>query len=167
MSAIDSQRMVLRIAKGKGEKDRYSAPSGWIGRRVDVQWDDIHVRLLDPGTGHLLREHLRTRRGWHRIPDDDRPTRTPPKTLALLAAAQCTRSRAGGARRRVRPVDDVDAVVLEVPHTATGVRASRSSGLACRRPLLCILAARTNRMPGRIGARRNKDGTATQAPNGQ
>ena len=35
----------------------YSAPPGWIGRRVDVQWDDIHVRLLDPGTGQLLREH--------------------------------------------------------------------------------------------------------------
>ena len=66
----------------------YSAPPGWIGRRVNVQWDDIHVRLLDPGTGQLLREHLRTQRGWHRIADDDRPTRTPPKTLALLAAAK-------------------------------------------------------------------------------
>ena len=64
------------------------APPGWIGRRVDVQWDDIHVRLLDPGTGQLLREHLRTRRGWHRIADDDRPAHTPPKTLALLAAAK-------------------------------------------------------------------------------
>ncbi len=66
----------------------YSAPPGWIGRRVDVQWDDIHVRLLDPSNGQLLREHLRTQRGWHRIADDDRPTRTPPKTLALLAAAK-------------------------------------------------------------------------------
>ena len=66
----------------------YSAPPGWIGRRVDVQWDDVHVRLLDPGTGQLLREHLRTKRGWHRIADDDRPARTPPKTLALLAAAK-------------------------------------------------------------------------------
>ena len=36
----------------------------------------------------MLREHLRTQRGWHRIADDDRPTRTPPKTLALLAAAK-------------------------------------------------------------------------------
>jgi len=66
----------------------YSAPPGWIGRRVDVQWDDIHVRLLDPGTGQLLREHLRTQHGWHRIADDDRPARIPPKTLALLAAAK-------------------------------------------------------------------------------
>ena len=66
----------------------YSAPPGWIGRRIDVQWDDIHVRLLDPDTGQLLREHLRTSRGWHRIAADDRPARIPPKTLALLAAAK-------------------------------------------------------------------------------
>ena len=63
-------------------------------------WDDIHVHLLDPGTGQLLREHLRTQRGWHRIADDDRPARTPPKTLALLAAAK----RAGPRHlHRLRP----------------------------------------------------------------
>ena len=66
----------------------YSAPPGWIGRRVDVQWNGAHVRLLDPRTGQLLREHLRAPRGWHRIADPDRPARTPPKTLALLAAAK-------------------------------------------------------------------------------
>jgi transposase len=65
----------------------YGAPPGWIGRRVDVQWNDLHVRLLDPKTGQLLREHLRAPRGWHRIEDVDRPRRTPAKTLALLAAA--------------------------------------------------------------------------------
>jgi transposase len=66
----------------------YGAPPGWIGRRVSVQWNDLHVRLLHPTTGQLLREHLRAPRGWHRIHDDDRPGRTPPKTLALLAAAK-------------------------------------------------------------------------------
>ena len=66
----------------------YSAPPGWIGRRVDVQWNDLHVRLLDPKTGALLREHVRAPRGWHRIEDADRPTRTPAKTIALLTAAQ-------------------------------------------------------------------------------
>ena len=66
----------------------YSAPPGWIGRRVDVQWNGAQVRLLDPRTGQLLREHLRAPRGWHRIADPDRPARTPPKTLALLAAAK-------------------------------------------------------------------------------
>ena len=66
----------------------YGAPPGWIGRRVDVQWNDLHVRLLDPKTGSLLREHLRASRGWHRIEEADRPARTPAKTLALLTAAQ-------------------------------------------------------------------------------
>jgi transposase len=65
----------------------YSAPPGWIGRRVDVQWNDLFVRLLDPKTGQLLREHVRAPRGWHRIEDADRPKRTPPKTVALLEAA--------------------------------------------------------------------------------
>src|SRR3989441_1650909 len=65
----------------------YGAPPGWIGRRVDVQWNDLFVRLLDPKTGQLLREHVRAPRGWHRIEDADRPRRTPPKTVALLEAA--------------------------------------------------------------------------------
>jgi transposase len=56
----------------------YSAPPGWIGRRVQVQWDVQHVRLLDPHTGELLREHLRLPRGGHRIHDDDRPQ--PPRS---------------------------------------------------------------------------------------
>jgi transposase len=65
----------------------YGAPPGWIGRRVDVQWNDLFVRLLDPTTGQLLREHVRAPRGWHRIEDADRPRRTPLKTIALLEAA--------------------------------------------------------------------------------
>lgn len=65
----------------------YGAPPGWIGRRIDVQWNDLFVRLLDSKTGQLLREHVRAPRGWHRIEDADRPRRTPLKTLALLEAA--------------------------------------------------------------------------------
>jgi transposase len=65
----------------------YSTPPGWIGQRVSVQWTDLHVRLLDPKTGQLLREHVRAPRGWHRIDDADRPARTPAKTVALLARA--------------------------------------------------------------------------------
>ena len=64
----------------------YGAPPGWIGRRVQVQWNELHVRLLDPKTGQLLREHLRAPRGWHRIEDADRPRARPPTTVALLAA---------------------------------------------------------------------------------
>jgi transposase len=65
----------------------YGAPPGWIGRLVDVQWDAMYVRLLDPRTGMLLREHLKQKRGTHRIRDEDRPRRTPPHTLRLLARA--------------------------------------------------------------------------------
>jgi transposase len=65
----------------------YGAPPGWIGQRLQVQWNDLHVRLIAPKTGQLLREHLRAPRGWHRIHDDDRPARTPRPTLALLARA--------------------------------------------------------------------------------
>jgi transposase len=65
----------------------YGAPPGWIGRQVDVQWDAMFVRLLDPRTGMLLREHLGQKRGGHRIRDEDRPRRTPPHTHRLLARA--------------------------------------------------------------------------------
>jgi hypothetical protein len=63
----------------------YGAPPGWIGRKVKVQWDAMFVRLLDPRTGVLLREHLGGKRGAHRIRDGDRPRRTPPQLLQLLA----------------------------------------------------------------------------------
>jgi transposase len=62
----------------------YGAPPGWIGRQVRVQWDDLYVRLLDPNTGQLLREHLRQKRGWYRIQTEDRPKRTPLRTSQLL-----------------------------------------------------------------------------------
>lgn len=62
----------------------YGAPPGWIGQSVHVQWNDVHVRLLSPKTGELLREHVRAPRGWRRIRDDDRPRRTPTTTVALL-----------------------------------------------------------------------------------
>jgi transposase len=65
----------------------YAPPPGWLGREVAVQWDDHHVRLLDPATGTLLREHRRQPRGRHAIHPNDRPARTPSTTLALLARA--------------------------------------------------------------------------------
>jgi transposase len=73
----------------------YSAPRGWISRRVAVQWDGQHARLLHPKTGQLLREHLRQERGRHRIKDEDRPKRTPLGTVQLLARAERTGSHIG------------------------------------------------------------------------
>ena len=66
----------------------YSAPPGWIGRKVNVQYDGRHVRLLDPKTGQLLREHLKQARGRHRIQPEDRPKHTPPSTVSLLTRAR-------------------------------------------------------------------------------
>ena len=66
----------------------YGAPPGWIGRRVRVQWDEQHMRLLDPRTGQLLREHLRQQRGGHRIKDEDRPQKMLRSTQQLLARSE-------------------------------------------------------------------------------
>ena len=63
----------------------YSVPPGWIGRSVKVQWDGRVVRVLDPRSGQLLREHLRQQRGGYRIPDEDKPAKTPRTTAQLLA----------------------------------------------------------------------------------
>ena len=116
----------------------YGAPPGWIGRRVSVQWDVRHVRLLNPSTGQLLREHLRQARGGHRIQDQDRPKHTPMGTQQLLgradqagdrsarSAAACTSEHGETAVRRIQgmlslakkygaaSVDDACAAALEV-----------------------------------------------------
>jgi transposase len=65
----------------------YSTPPGWIGKLVNVQWDTLHVRILDPKTHQLLREHVRQQRGRHRIAAGDNPKKTPQSTAALLARA--------------------------------------------------------------------------------
>lgn len=62
----------------------YHAPPGWIGRTIFVQWDGLHVRLLDKSNGTLLREHLVQRKGGRRVLDEDRPKQTPKSTLQLL-----------------------------------------------------------------------------------
>jgi hypothetical protein len=68
----------------------YSASPGWIGRRVHVQWNELHVRLIDLRNGQLLREHLRQERGRHRIQDEDRRRKTPLSTERLLRRAELT-----------------------------------------------------------------------------
>jgi transposase len=73
----------------------YGAPPGWIGRRVNVQWDPLFVRLLDPRTGQLLREHVCQKRGGYRIKDEDHPQRTPLGTTLLLARARRAGSHIG------------------------------------------------------------------------
>jgi transposase len=66
----------------------YGAPPGWIGRKVKAQWNDFYVRLLDPKTGQLLREHFHQKPGGHRIQEQDRSKRTPLSTQQLLWRAE-------------------------------------------------------------------------------
>ena len=50
-----------------------------------MQWDGQAVRVMHPRTGQLLREHLRQQRGGYRIPDQDKPAKTPRPAEQLLA----------------------------------------------------------------------------------
>lgn len=65
----------------------YGCPPGWIGRQVAVQWDSVHVRILNPSSGLLLREHRRKPRGYRSVHPEDESKRTHPGVLRLLARA--------------------------------------------------------------------------------
>jgi transposase len=65
----------------------YAAGPGRIGERMRVQWDDLHVRLLDVKTGQLVREYARRSKGYFSIRAEDRPSKTPEKATQLLARA--------------------------------------------------------------------------------
>lgn len=73
----------------------YGLPPGWIGREVNVQWDELYVRILDPKNGLLLREHVRQKRGWYRIKKEDRPQRVPLQVSQLLWRAERAGSHIG------------------------------------------------------------------------
>jgi hypothetical protein len=46
------------------------------------------VRILNPATNKLLREHLRQRPGGYRLPEEDRPKKMPFTTAQLLRRAE-------------------------------------------------------------------------------
>lgn len=69
------------------ERAYYAPPPGYIGCELLVQWDDLMVRILDPKTNTLLREHLRQRPGGRRMLPEDQPRRTAPAVEALLRRA--------------------------------------------------------------------------------
>ena len=83
----------------------YGPPLGYIGRELDVQWDGVHVRILDPKTGQLLRELDKQKRGRVRILPEDRPKSTPPTTLKLLNRADVASKSIGLVCRRIHAVE--------------------------------------------------------------
>jgi len=103
------------------------APPGWIGQRVAVHWNDPHVRVLDPRSGQLLREHLRTRRGHHRVDDADRPPRTPAKTLALLDRARAAGVAIGALCDHLHRISTPRSAAMACSVGAYGANSSRAS----------------------------------------
>lgn len=89
------ERVVHLEGSVEVEAAYYGLPPGWIGRLVQVQWDALHVRILDPKTGQLLREHLRQKRGWYRIKNEDYPKKTPLGATQLLRRAARAGSHIG------------------------------------------------------------------------
>jgi transposase len=89
------QRVVHLDGCVEVEAAYYAPPPGWIGRLVQVQWDALFVRILDPKTGQLLREHVRQKRGGYRIQEQDLSPRRPYKLSQLLWRAERAGARIG------------------------------------------------------------------------
>jgi transposase len=79
----------------------YATPPGWIGREVHVRWDDLYVRILDPKTGQLLRENVRTGAGQYRIHPDDASPKRPPTAERLLLRARNAGEHVGKVCERI------------------------------------------------------------------
>jgi hypothetical protein len=75
-----------------------------------VQWNDLHVRLIDPRSGQLLREHLRQQRGRHRVQEEDKPARTPLSTEQLLRRADVAGDHIGALCRAMHNAQGQTAV---------------------------------------------------------
>lgn len=83
----------------------YGPPPGYIGRELDVQWDGVLVRIIDPRTGELLRELLKQAPGRARIRPEDRPKKTPPEVVRLLARASAAGQSIGALCRHLHATE--------------------------------------------------------------
>jgi hypothetical protein len=83
----------------------YGPPPGYIGQELDVQWDGHCVRILDPRTGSLLREHDRLPPGRSHMRREDKPQRTPPTTQKLLNRAAVAGKSIGLVCKRIHEVE--------------------------------------------------------------
>jgi transposase len=88
----------------------YRVPPGRIGTEVLVAWDERTVRILDLPTNALLREHERQHPGQYREALEDRPRRTPPGTLQLLARATAVGAHVGHLATTLHADDPLRAV---------------------------------------------------------
>lgn len=78
----------------------YSAPSRYAGTGVIVHIGRLWVRIIDPHTHQLIREHAIVGKGQRRTVDADLPKQTPPQVEKLVArTAQIGPAAASLARR--------------------------------------------------------------------
>lgn len=119
----------------------YSAPPGWIGRQVNAQWDGRVVRVIDPRTGQLLREHLHQQRGRHRIEESDRPAKTPASTQQLLVRCSKIGPNAGALAEQYYHRDGAVAIRRILGFDQSGSQTRRRS---CRR---CLRRSDRDRPP--------------------
>ena len=107
----------------------YSAPPGWIGQRVQVQWTDGIVRLLTL-EGQLLREHVVARAGITASPTPTgrpRPRRRRSRCSAAPGASgrRCTRCARTSTHTRARRVHAASSAPSPSPN-ATAPSPSRT-----------------------------------------
>lgn len=62
----------------------YHAPPHYVGTKVIVHIGRLWIRIIDPRTHQLLREHAVTGKGQRRIIEADLPKQTPPRVLDLV-----------------------------------------------------------------------------------
>jgi transposase len=74
----------------------YSAPPTYTGRRILVHASELWIRLIDPTTQSLVREHPTTGKGMRVTFDADRPPQTPPSVLRLTQRAEIIGEQCGG-----------------------------------------------------------------------
>ena len=63
----------------------YHVPPHYVGTRVAVHIGRLWIRIIDPRTQQLIREHAVTGKGQRRIVEADRPKQTPIRVLDLVA----------------------------------------------------------------------------------
>src|SRR5690242_11185071 len=94
------QRIVHLDGCVEVEAAYYGLPPGWIGRQVNVQWDELYVRILHPHTGPVAARTC-TPETWL-VPH---PKRGPPQkeTTARIPATLAGQSGRLSHRHPLRP----------------------------------------------------------------
>ena len=132
----------------------YHVPPGRIGQRLRVQWDALHVRILCPRTGELLREHVRQKKGRRALEVADRPLKTPEGTVRLLSRACHAGESIGRVCRAIHQADGETGVrrilgILSLlrQHGAPAIEAACAMSLELQLPTYAFVRRYVERQP--------------------